>query len=318
VTRHECVLQYHDHWTDSDGRLHIVTEYAAGGDLIEHAHRLQREHRWSVAAALPPMVDAALGLAHVHGKGMWHRDIKPSNVLVSGGGRALLADFGLAREAAGGMLLTSRGHGTGVYLPPERFAAHLGGVSRYDGAADVWALGCTLHGLLLGLPPPFAVDDKGRAERESAAWSPFWREADGGASLVANLVTANADLSRLPADTPPDLLALLGEMLAKDPAARPDAAEVAARLVLIVKALTRRAGAAAAAGGAGGPAAAAVATVGLGAGAGAGGAVTAPRPHPPPPAAPLPPGWRVLTDPDSGRPYFWHEGSGVVLWERPG
>jgi eukaryotic-like serine/threonine-protein kinase len=324
VCRHECVLRYYEHWVDGDSHLHIVTEFAAGGDLIDHAHRLKADGKLTMPALLALMVDMAEGLKYVHGKDVWHRDIKPSNVLVDEKGRALLADFGLAREVKSSMVTTATGAGTALYLPPERITAHLGGVSRYDSTADVWALGCTFHGLLLGLPLPFAVDEHGKELRETEHWSPFWRAADGGSSLVANIVHALADWTRLPADTPPDLLALLGEMLAKEPTERPDAVEVAARLALIAKALARRAAAAAPAT----PTAPLTTSVAStltspttastrSDGSGKGGVGVTPIHRPPPPPSRLPPGWVMLTDPDSGHPYYWHEASDTTAWERP-
>jgi len=323
------VLKYFEHWVDSDGRLHIVTEYAAGGDLIEYAHRLKTDGKFDIPTVLALMVDMAKGLEYVHSKSVWHRDIKPSNVLVNGEGRALLADFGLAKEAAETRLVARYMAGTGLYLPPELLPLAFGGVDLdHTAAADVWALGCTFHGLLLGLPLPPAGAG-GRVERESVSWLPMWHAADRGASLVDNIREARHDWSRLPPDTPPDACALLSEMLAKDPTERPDAVELAARLALIAKAAARRAAPFTASSHVATATAFTASTASTltagsahshgthGSDPGSPTPLSTSRCPPPPIAAPLPLGWVMCTDPSSGRPYYWHVTSDAVVWERP-
>ncbi|MDJ0976267.1 MAG: protein kinase, partial [Planctomycetota bacterium] len=43
-------------------------------------------------------LQAAEALAFAHARGVLHRDIKPSNIMLDGGGRAWIADFGLCRQ----------------------------------------------------------------------------------------------------------------------------------------------------------------------------------------------------------------------------
>jgi len=83
VSRNESILRYYDHWVDDTNRLHIVTDFAAGGDLVTHVHHIQREGVWNTAVALQLMIDMAEGLKYVHSKGVWHRDIKPANISLS-------------------------------------------------------------------------------------------------------------------------------------------------------------------------------------------------------------------------------------------
>jgi len=68
------------------GRTHVlIMEYAPGIDL---ARLVQQSGPLPVAQACMYVCQAALGLQHIHQRGLVHRDVKPSNLLLVNGGVA--------------------------------------------------------------------------------------------------------------------------------------------------------------------------------------------------------------------------------------
>jgi serine/threonine-protein kinase len=133
----------------SDGVLYYVMPYVEGETLHD---RLQREKQLPVEDALRITHDAAAALGYAHARGVLHRDVKPENILLAGG-RALVADFGLARAigAADTTKLTRTGVivGTIYYMSPEQVREE----RDLDQRADVYSLGCVLYEMLTGGPP---------------------------------------------------------------------------------------------------------------------------------------------------------------------
>ena len=137
------------------------------------------------AALLAPI---ALGLDAAHQLGLVHRDIKPSNILVHRDGRAVLADFGLARDDSGPMLsMTGDAIGTPSYMSPEQAGAAR---ENIDHRTDIYSLGVTLYEALCGKrplegPTALAVLDAIRHERP-----PSVRSRAGHVSRNAEAVVA--------------------------------------------------------------------------------------------------------------------------------
>ena len=131
------------------GVLYYVMPCVSGESLYE---RLQRERRLPVPEALAIARDVATALGYAHERGVLHRDVKPENILLARG-RALIADFGLARAigAADYTKLTATGVivGTVYYMSPEQLREE----PDLDQGTDIYSLGCMLYEMLSGEPP---------------------------------------------------------------------------------------------------------------------------------------------------------------------
>jgi eukaryotic-like serine/threonine-protein kinase len=113
---------------------------------------------------------AAEALDHAHQLGVVHRDVKPANLLLDGGGRLWVTDFGLAQVQHGEASLTLTGDlvGTLRYMSPEQALAKRVVV---DHRTDVYSLGATLYELLT-LRPAFPGTDRQELLRQIAFEEP--------------------------------------------------------------------------------------------------------------------------------------------------
>ncbi|MFL5620153.1 MAG: serine/threonine-protein kinase, partial [Gemmatimonadaceae bacterium] len=104
----------------ADGKLYYTMPFVEGASLRD---KLDREKQLSIDEAIDLTKQIAEALAFAHSKQVIHRDNKPENILLSNG-RALVADFGIARavSVAGGERLTRTGMavGTPTYMSPEQ------------------------------------------------------------------------------------------------------------------------------------------------------------------------------------------------------
>ena len=220
MIKHPGIIEILDCDTHSSGLVFIVMEFLEGeslGATLSRAGNLSSD----LFSFCYIGTQIANGMAAAHGAGIVHRDLKPDNVfLVSQPalGRELfvkILDFGIAkllvREGAGPSL-TQAGMvmGTPLYMSPEQCR----GQRDLGPASDVYSLGCILFEMACG-QMPFPLENPAEL-------------------MVAHLTQVAPAPSALAPGLPPELDALIGDMLAKEPGARPDSmAEVEARLLEI-------------------------------------------------------------------------------------
>ncbi|WP_217199115.1 serine/threonine-protein kinase [Streptomyces buecherae] len=229
---HPAVVTVHDVVVE-DGRPWIVMELVRGrslGDVLADGTLDPRE-----AARIGVEVLGALAAAHE--AGVLHRDVKPDNVLLGrlgagqgegpGGGRVVLTDFGIAQvEGEQGLTETGAFIGSPEFIAPERVLGQ-----RPGPESDLWSLGVVLYAAVEGMSP--------------------FRRTNHPATLQAVLSAE----PQTPARGSGALGTLIMQLLRKEPAARPTAAEARQVLESVARPAPQLPTMIAAAAGAGSPAA---------------------------------------------------------------
>lgn len=203
---HPNVVTVFDFGTDAE-RAWLVMELLSGPTLQE---LVDRSGPLPVATARSYGRQCASALAAVHAAGITHRDVKPANLMLSADGSCKLLDLGIARlegVATTQPALTRAGTilGTVPYLAPEVITGE-----APQPPADLYALGAVLFVLLTGRPP--------------------YTDEDMMAAMAQHVHAPVPRPSATRSDVPPELDALVVDLLAKDPAGRPTAVDVVHRL----------------------------------------------------------------------------------------
>ncbi|XP_043482401.1 LIM domain kinase 1 isoform X1 [Leptopilina heterotoma] len=89
-----------------DKKLHLVTEFIAGGTLRELLHDSNKPLPWEQRTSFAK--DIAAGMAYLHSMNIIHRDLNSHNCLVREDKTVVVADFGLARIMQNGSALDKR------------------------------------------------------------------------------------------------------------------------------------------------------------------------------------------------------------------
>ena len=147
--RHPNIVAIHQ-----AGRVHSLHYYVMDEVPGESLRQLlNREGSLPVERARAIAADIAAALDATGRAGFVHRDVKPENVLLDAAtGRALLADFGIARASDEHLAGSTTGQGVAVgtptYMSPEQAAGE-----PIDARSDLYALGVVAYEMLAGQPP---------------------------------------------------------------------------------------------------------------------------------------------------------------------
>ena len=174
--RHDRIVPLLAHGRDGDD-VYIATRLVENGNLRDE---LALRGRLPASRVARIAVDVARAIGALASARIVHRDIKPANLLVDRDGSVRLADLGSALElddAASVACANGEVPGSRRYMAPEQAARE-----TVDVRADLWALGATLHALLVGAPPGVGGPDL-RALRRRARG-----EHAGLATLIERLL----------------------------------------------------------------------------------------------------------------------------------
>ncbi len=196
---------------EEDGRRYVVTEHVHG------ARTLGAYCRPGVLLPVDQVVQivykCAKALHYAHSRGVIHRDIKPSNILLTQDGDVRIVDFGIALVADSDISRLEGVAGSPAYMSPEQVQGH-----ALDARSDLYSLGAVMYEMLCG-QRPFRAGALGKLLRQVVQGAP-------------------EPLAEVRPGIPPELEAIVGHMLQKDPGQRyRSCAELAADLTRVHQSL---------------------------------------------------------------------------------
>ena len=132
---------------DHEGVLWIASELV-GGTSLDHV--LAERGPLCQKDALRHAIEAADALAAAHDAGVVHRQVEPSKILVTPDGRSVLVGFGIGPcdRASVAPNPGEKPASPSAYAAPEQIEHGLA-----DERSDMWALGCVLYEMVVGVPP---------------------------------------------------------------------------------------------------------------------------------------------------------------------
>ena len=139
---HPNIIQYHESFVQ-EGYLHIIIDYAEGGDLATRIRAAKsKPYHFPEAQIRKWFIQMATALDYIHSKKIVHRDLKTQNIFLTKTGDVKIGDFGICRVFSKSDELASTSVGTPYYIAPEVCKGEL-----YSYKADIWSLGCILYEL---------------------------------------------------------------------------------------------------------------------------------------------------------------------------
>ncbi|KAJ2713609.1 Suppressor of Sensor Kinase (SLN1), partial [Coemansia spiralis] len=205
-------------------KVYLFMELCTRGSL---AQMIKDQGRLDETTVKVFVVQMLRGLQYLHGSGICHRDIKSDNTLLDENMTIKLVDFGAAKVLNQQSLASRRTRmrdgasltGTPMYMAPEVILGSNGGSTAGStgagavealrpgklGAQDIWSLACCIVEMVTGSPP--------------------WAHLDNEWAIMYHVVSGTPPLPG-PGDISPEGMRFIKRCFARQPADRPQAAEL--------------------------------------------------------------------------------------------
>ena len=145
---HPSLLKVHRFW-EANGTAYMAMPVMRGRTVKEIRHDMAGtpDEAWCRRILLP-----LLGaIEKLHSEGVYHRDIAPDNIQIEPDGSPVLLDFGAARRVLSDKSQALTAILKPAYAPIEQYGE--AGAVKQGPWTDIYALGATMHYVLLGRPP---------------------------------------------------------------------------------------------------------------------------------------------------------------------
>ena len=145
---HPSLVKVHRYW-EGNNTAYMAMPYYTGHNLHAVRRQLPRnpDQAW-LLDILRPLLGA---VERLHQEGVYHRDISPDNIILTPDGRPVLLDFGAARRVLADKSVALTAILKPAYAPIEQYGES--GSVKQGPWTDLYAMGATLHHLLLGRAP---------------------------------------------------------------------------------------------------------------------------------------------------------------------
>jgi eukaryotic-like serine/threonine-protein kinase len=193
----EAVIRVYDFGSNAIGSYLVMELYP----FLNLKQRIQQGIDLIAYITKTLIRQSAMGLHYMHEMGWVHCDVKPDNFLANDQGKVKLIDFSLAQRRRGRLSRMFAGkskiQGTKSYMSPEQIRG-----LPVDPRSDVYAFGCVIHELVTGKVP--------------------FTGTSANELLTKHLRTLPPPVTSINSNVTTEFAQLVGQMMAKDPAKRPD------------------------------------------------------------------------------------------------